>query len=125
MRIPRREDADLGFALGHERAVEEPDARMASAGVRQHFKRGIRGALGQAFSGDVPVVEILPHLCQGQASGGAYFVRCVAVVGNHVVEPAPEFTVAPGRAGLGGGRVARGQTLVVREGGVVFGHGLH
>ncbi|MED5382053.1 MAG: hypothetical protein VYC47_05735 [Verrucomicrobiota bacterium] len=106
------------------RAVEDPDGGWAAAGVRQHFHGCIWGALGHALAGEVSAGKLLPHLGQGQAGGGANLVRCVPVVGDHVLEPALEIAIALGRSSLGGGRDACCEVLVVREGGVVFGQRL-
>ena len=94
-RIPRRENAKLGFPLRINRAFQKSDARMASTGIRQYQQR---------FAADVPRCAAILQMelrgggpfVRGQTRSGRDFLRREAVKHNHILQPVAQFRVVSG-----------------------------
>jgi hypothetical protein len=104
--VPGGEDADLGLALGAHGPVEEAEARVPAAGVRQHQERRVGGAPRAVVGADVEALQGGGDLVGRQAGGLGDFIRAEAVVPDHVLEPASQLGVVLRPAGVGrlGGR---------------------
>src|SRR3954471_7252096 len=72
-RIPWGEDAYFGFALRIDRTVQETDARMASAWIRQHEKRSAWSAVWQAARRNAESFHGRSNFVAGQTGGGYHF----------------------------------------------------
>lgn len=87
-RIPGEENAEFSFALRIDSAVEEANAGVAAAGVREN-ERAIFWDRDVGL--DIEAFDDGGDLVGGEAGGGADFFWSETVIGDHVFEP--EFSV--------------------------------
>ena len=99
--IPRREDADLGFALRSDGAVEEPDPRMTAARIGQHQEGTIRGPFRFGRRRDIETPQPGRDLRLSQPRGGTDFRGREAVVPDHVFEPVTQVGIVGRPAKVG------------------------
>lgn len=109
--VPRRKDADFGFALGIDRALKESDPGMPSTRMGEHEQL----ALGATLHRPRPQFELREgrlDLRRAQPRGRADFVHREVVVDNHVLQPTPQLRLGSRFARLarvGGHACGRGE----------------
>ena len=91
--IPGSKDAELGFALRIDRAFEKADARVATAGVREHKESGGRVLLWFSPGINIEFSLGLLDFIRGKASGFLDFVRSEMMKPDHVLEPRFKFLI--------------------------------
>ena len=110
-RIPWGEDADLGFALWVDGAIEEADTRVPRPRVGEDAKRVLRLGLRR----DVPIPNGAGDLFGRHPGGGDDLFHPELVMGDHISQPVTQFglisrlTRVAGRLPQGGDQEATHQ----------------
>ena len=99
--IPGREHAELRFALGPHRPVQEPDPRVPAARVRQHTQRRSGRSGGHLAGLDVKSLQCGVDRVRIEPGRGLNLGHREAVGADHVLEPDAKIVVVTRRASFG------------------------